>query len=81
LEIFANFMQFSFFFPEKRREPVLGGLDLPSAKKLGVSPPKAYNAAAGLRRKQTGRKDPLLSATGIALTWAAKPSVSQSLNP
>jgi hypothetical protein len=23
----------------------------------------------------------MLSATGIALTWAAKPSVSQSLNP
>jgi len=73
-------MQFSFFFPE-RREPVLGGLDLPPAKKLCVSPPKAYNTAAGLRRKQPVRKDPMRSATGIALTWAAKPSVSQSLNP
>jgi hypothetical protein len=73
-------MRFSFFFPE-RREPVLGGLDLPSAKKTCVSSPKAYNAAAGLRRKQPGRKDLPLSATGIALTWAAKPSVSQSLNP
>jgi hypothetical protein len=74
-------MQFSFFFPEKRREPVLGGFDLPSAKKLYVFSPKAYNAAAGLRRKQPGRKDLVLSATGAALTWAAKPSVSQSLNP
>jgi hypothetical protein len=72
-------MQFSFFFPE-RREPVLGGLTC-LCKKTCVSPPKAYNAAAGLRRKQPGRKVLMLSATGIALTWAAKPSVSQSLNP
>jgi len=73
-------MQFSFFL-SRTSGTGSGRLGPAFRKKTCVSPPKAYNAAAGLRRKQTDRKDLMLSATGIALTWAAKPSVSQSLNP
>src|SRR5437667_48629 len=70
--IFDTFISI-LFFPEKRREPVLGGL-ASSSKKTCVSQAKTYNAASGLSVKspaQTGALCP-----GIVLIWAAKTRMS-----
>ena len=64
----------SFFLSRRRREPVLGGLDSPSSGNSCVSPPKAYNAASGLSKEGWAARLRALC-SGIALTWAAKPSV------
>jgi len=62
------------FFPENRRESVLGRLGIYLRGKTCVSSAKAYNAAAGLSKEGWVARL-VLSAPGIVLTWAAKPKV------
>jgi len=73
-------MKLLIFFPEKRREPVLGGLDSAFTKNLRFAA-KAVQCSGGVKGESAWPQDRELSAAGIALTWAAKPRLSQSLNP
>src|SRR5277367_5053344 len=74
------FMPLLIFFPEIRREPVLGGRNSPSQNPC-ISPRRLYNAGAGLRRKHKAAKSGALSSGDCAHLGRQTESGPVSLTP